>query len=87
MALSRNVYTSALLTARHNFTQKGSFCCGNITGYNQRYLGLYIKFQIFCLSILTKFGFSRQILIKVPSTKFDGNAFSESRIDTSGQTD
>ena len=47
MALSRNVYTSALLTAGHNFTQKIHFYCGNITGYNQRYLGLYIKFQIF----------------------------------------
>ena len=53
-----------------------------VAGNNKTYLGLHVKCQI-----LRKFEFSRQILIRVPSIKFQGNSSSVSRADARGQRD
>jgi hypothetical protein len=37
--------------------------------------------------VLTKFGFSRQIFLKILNTKFHGNPLSGSHADTCGRTD
>jgi hypothetical protein len=50
------------------------------------YLGRHVKCLVF-LSDLIKFGMSRHILIRVPSTKFKGNPSSGSHADKRGQTD
>jgi hypothetical protein len=52
----------------------------NVDGNTKTYLGLHVL-------ISTKFGFSRQIFIKVPNVKFQGNLSSGNRADTCGQTD
>jgi hypothetical protein len=41
----------------------------------------------YCGSILTKFGFYRQLSIEVPNIKFHENPSTGSRTDTYGQTD
>ena len=53
-----------------------------VAGNNKIYLGL----QEVCL-IVTKFVFSRQIFIKVPSIRFHGSSSNGSRADTLGQID
>jgi hypothetical protein len=45
-----------------------------------------LRFRYFCL-ILTKLGSSRQIFMKIPNTKFQGNPPSGSQADMCGQTD
>jgi hypothetical protein len=52
----------------------------NVAGNNTAYLGPQVNCQI-----LTKFGFSRQIFIKVSNNKCHGNPSSASRANTCGQ--
>jgi hypothetical protein len=57
----------------------------NVTENNKRYLGLMQRAWCFCL-ILTKFGFSQQILTQASSIKFHKHPSSGSHADMCGQT-
>jgi hypothetical protein len=59
----------------------------NVAGNNKTYLGLYVKCPVFLFHILTKFGFSQKISIRVLNIKFHVNPSSGSRADMCGQRD
>jgi hypothetical protein len=77
----QGIIVSAVWPARYHITGRViwrfNVACKMVLMYSARYF----------LSIVTKFGISRQIFMKIPNTKFHINPSSGSRADTCGQTD
>jgi hypothetical protein len=66
-----------------NFSVQGSafMVFFNVAGNNETYLGLHVKFQVFCPH-LTTYEISQQNFIKVPHTKFHRNPSTGRHTDT-----
>jgi hypothetical protein len=84
VARSRIVYTSsAIRIPCYHFTSRESFYGDLMSPATIEVLGLHIKGSTF-LPVLTKFGISQQILLKVPNIIFHVNSSPGSRADTGG---